>query len=74
MLPFQFAEEPSASEKTIEGAIRWTDQLWAKVADADMWFNILFSSIRIIIIFIIIIVNRIVITTVVMMIVIDRGA
>jgi small conductance mechanosensitive channel len=53
MLPFQFAEEPSASEKTIEGAIRWTDQLWAKVADADMWFNILFSSIRIIIIFII---------------------
>ncbi|WP_408893378.1 mechanosensitive ion channel family protein [Paenibacillus taichungensis] len=53
MLPFKFAEEPSASEKTIEGAIRWTDQLWAKVADADMWFNILFSSIRIIIIFII---------------------
>ncbi|MFE6074913.1 mechanosensitive ion channel family protein [Paenibacillus sp. NPDC057886] len=53
MLPFKFAEEPSAPEKTIEGAIRWTDQLWDKVADADMWFNILFSSIRIVIIFII---------------------
>ncbi|OME85928.1 mechanosensitive ion channel protein MscS [Paenibacillus pabuli] len=38
---------------TINSAVRWTDQLWAKVADADMWFNILFSSIRIIIIFII---------------------
>ncbi|NEU61139.1 mechanosensitive ion channel family protein [Paenibacillus sp. ALJ109b] len=53
MLPFKFAEEPSDPSKTIEGAIRWTDQLWAKVTDADMWFNILFSSIRIIIIFII---------------------
>jgi small conductance mechanosensitive channel len=53
MLPFKFAEEPSAPGKTIEGAIRWTDRLWNKVADADMWFNILFSSIRIVIIFII---------------------
>ncbi|KOY15250.1 mechanosensitive ion channel family protein [Paenibacillus xylanivorans] len=53
MLPFKFAEAPADPVNTIEGAIRWTDRLWNKVADADMWFNILFSSIRIIIIFII---------------------
>ncbi|MEC0109437.1 mechanosensitive ion channel family protein [Paenibacillus taichungensis] len=55
MLPFQFAEGNTSPDVkgTINSAVRWTDQLWAKVADADMWFNILFSSIRIIIIFII---------------------
>lgn len=36
----------------IENALSWTDQLWNKVADADMWFNILFSSLRILLIFI----------------------
>lgn len=36
----------------IEAALSWTDQLWNKVADADMWFNILFSSLRILLIFI----------------------
>ncbi|SDL03871.1 small conductance mechanosensitive channel [Paenibacillus sp. ov031] len=53
MLPFKFAETSPDPGRTIKGAIRWTDQLWDKVADADMWFNILFSSIRIVIIFII---------------------
>ncbi|MEY8739125.1 mechanosensitive ion channel family protein [Bacillales bacterium AN1005] len=36
----------------IENALSWTDQLWNKIADADMWFNILFSSLRILLIFI----------------------
>nr|WP_307219198.1 mechanosensitive ion channel family protein [Paenibacillus tundrae] len=40
--------EPTA----IENALSWTDQLWNKIADADMWFNILFSSLRILLIFI----------------------
>jgi small conductance mechanosensitive channel len=54
MLPFKFASEDNESPKEIvNSAVRWTDQLWDKVADADMWFNILFSSIRIVIIFII---------------------
>ncbi|MHA7578779.1 mechanosensitive ion channel family protein [Paenibacillus vandeheii] len=61
MLPFKFAAaaptdpggNPDAIEDTVKSAISWTDQLWDKVADADMWFNILFSSIRIVIIFII---------------------
>ncbi|CAM3333462.1 mechanosensitive ion channel family protein [Paenibacillus taichungensis] len=53
MLPFKFATTSPDPQKTIKGAIRWTDELWNKIADADMWFNILFSSIRIIIIFII---------------------
>ncbi|MGC5776592.1 mechanosensitive ion channel family protein [Paenibacillus pabuli] len=61
MLPFKFAaaaptdpvDDPNAIEDTVKSAISWTDRLWNKVADADMWFNILFSSIRIIIIFII---------------------
>ncbi|MFJ2046795.1 mechanosensitive ion channel family protein [Paenibacillus taichungensis] len=55
MLPFKFAEGNTSPDVkgTINSAVRWTDQLWDKVADADMWFNILFSSIRIVIIFII---------------------
>ncbi|MFB8376166.1 mechanosensitive ion channel family protein [Paenibacillus taichungensis] len=55
MLPFQFATTTGneSPKDVVKSAISWTDQLWAKVADADMWFNILFSSIRIIIIFII---------------------
>lgn len=61
MLPFKFAAaaptdpggDSKAIEDTVKSAISWTDRLWDKVADADMWFNILFSSIRIVIIFII---------------------
>ncbi|WP_154960431.1 mechanosensitive ion channel family protein [Paenibacillus xylanexedens] len=46
---------------TVDEAIRWTDQVWAKISDTDMWLNIMFSSIRILIIFII---SRIVIKVV----------
>ncbi|WP_405154593.1 mechanosensitive ion channel family protein [Paenibacillus sp. FSL K6-0108] len=54
MLPFMFASgEEGPAETAVKSAISWTDKLWNKVADADMWFNILFSSIRIVIIFII---------------------
>jgi small conductance mechanosensitive channel len=54
MLPFKFASGGSESPKeVVNSAVRWTDQLWNKIADADMWVNILFSSIRIVIIFII---------------------
>lgn len=55
MLPFKFAQNDTSPDvkETINSAVRWTDRLWDKVADADMWFNILFSSIRIVIIFII---------------------
>lgn len=61
MLPFNFAaaaptdpgDNPDAIEDTVKSALSWTDQLWNKIADADMWVNILFSSIRIVIIFII---------------------
>lgn len=38
---------------TVDEAIRWTDKVWAKISDTDMWLNIMFSSIRILIIFII---------------------
>ncbi|QKS60206.1 mechanosensitive ion channel family protein [Paenibacillus barcinonensis] len=37
----------------MSNAIRWTDKVWDKISDADMWLNIMFSSIRILIIFII---------------------
>jgi len=54
MLPFKFATvNEETPQKVFDSAISWTDKLWDKVADADMWFNILFSSIRIVIIFII---------------------
>lgn len=55
MLPFKFAEtgNDGTAGAAVTEAIRWTDKVWNKVADADMWFNILFSSFRIIIIFII---------------------
>lgn len=54
MLPFKFATGGDGpAETAVKSAISWTDKLWDKVADADMWFNILFSSIRIVIIFII---------------------
>lgn len=55
MLPFKFATttDNESPKDVVKSAVRWTDQLWDKVADADMWFNILFSSIRIVIIFII---------------------
>ncbi|MGW7159886.1 mechanosensitive ion channel family protein [Paenibacillus sp. LK1] len=55
MLPFKFATttDNESPKDVVKSAISWTDKLWDKVADADMWFNILFSSIRIIIIFII---------------------
>ncbi|WP_315794124.1 mechanosensitive ion channel family protein [Paenibacillus sp. BIC5C1] len=54
MLPFKFASgDEGPAETAVKSAISWTDRLWNKIADADMWFNILFSSIRIVIIFII---------------------
>ncbi|WP_390585667.1 mechanosensitive ion channel family protein [Paenibacillus illinoisensis] len=63
MLPFKFfaaaTAEPGAGddtntlEETVKSAVSWTDKLWNSVTDADMWLNILFSSIRIVIIFII---------------------
>ncbi|PKQ91894.1 mechanosensitive ion channel protein MscS [Paenibacillus sp. BGI2013] len=55
MLPFQFAQGTTASDAAtaVGEALRWTDKVWNKIADPDMWLNIMFSSIRIIIIFII---------------------
>ncbi|WP_339167891.1 mechanosensitive ion channel family protein [Paenibacillus sp. FSL R5-0341] len=55
MLPFQFAQGTTASGPVaaVDEALRWTDKVWNKIADPDMWLNIMFSSIRIIIIFII---------------------
>ncbi|KAA8754012.1 mechanosensitive ion channel family protein [Paenibacillus sp. UASWS1643] len=55
MLPFQFAQGTTASSPltAVGEALRWTDKVWNKIADPDMWLNIMFSSIRIIIIFII---------------------
>ncbi|MCG7378044.1 mechanosensitive ion channel family protein [Paenibacillus sp. ACRSA] len=47
MWSFKYMTAPA-----LESALSWTDQLWNKIADADMWFNILFSSLRIILIFI----------------------
>ncbi|OPG97563.1 mechanosensitive ion channel protein MscS [Chryseobacterium mucoviscidosis] len=55
MLPFKFVTttDNESPKEIVNSAVRWTDQLWNKIADADMWVNILFSSIRIVIIFII---------------------
>ncbi|MGE6577446.1 mechanosensitive ion channel family protein [Paenibacillus xylanexedens] len=54
MLSFQFAQvDNSGGAGAVNEALRWTDKVWNKIADPDMWFNIMFSSIRIIIIFII---------------------
>ncbi|MBD8842066.1 mechanosensitive ion channel family protein [Paenibacillus sp. CFBP 13594] len=55
MLPFQFAQGTTVSgtATAVGEALRWTDKVWNKIADPDMWLNIMFSSIRIIIIFII---------------------
>ncbi|WP_433749255.1 mechanosensitive ion channel family protein [Paenibacillus amylolyticus] len=55
MLPFQFAQGTTSSgtAAAVGEALRWTDKVWNKIADPDMWLNIMFSSIRIIIIFII---------------------
>ncbi|WP_017691428.1 mechanosensitive ion channel domain-containing protein [Paenibacillus sp. PAMC 26794] len=54
MLPFQLAQGNDAGATgAVNEALRLTDQIWNKIADADMWLNIMFSSIRIIIIFII---------------------
>ncbi|RPK18331.1 mechanosensitive ion channel family protein [Paenibacillus xylanexedens] len=55
MLSFQFAQGTTASSPltAVGEALRWTDKVWNKIADPDMWLNIMFSSIRIIIIFII---------------------
>ncbi|WP_145045111.1 mechanosensitive ion channel family protein [Paenibacillus xylanexedens] len=49
---YMAASGDSNEPTVIENALSWTDQLWNKVADADMWFNILFSSLRILLIFI----------------------
>lgn len=55
MLSFQFAQGITASGPVaaVDEALRWTDKVWNKIADPEMWLNIMFSSIRIIIIFII---------------------
>lgn len=55
MLSFQFAQGTTASGTVaaVDEALRWTDKVWNKIADPEMWLNIMFSSIRIIIIFII---------------------
>ncbi|WP_340015132.1 mechanosensitive ion channel family protein [Paenibacillus sp. FSL K6-1318] len=54
MLPFQFAQEnDTGAAGAVNEALLWTDKVWNKIADPDMWLNIMFSSIRIIIIFII---------------------
>ncbi|WP_433582453.1 mechanosensitive ion channel family protein [Paenibacillus amylolyticus] len=55
MLSFQFAQGNIANgtATAVGEALRWTDKVWNKIADPDMWLNIMFSSIRIIIIFII---------------------
>lgn len=53
-MSFQFAQvDNSGAAGAVNEALRWTDKVWNKIADPDMWFNIMFSSIRIIIIFII---------------------
>ncbi|WP_413406670.1 mechanosensitive ion channel family protein [Paenibacillus amylolyticus] len=54
MLSFQFAQgEETSAAGAVNEALRWTDKVWNKIADPDIWLNIMFSSIRIIIIFII---------------------
>lgn len=54
MLSFQFAQgDETGAAGAVNEALRWTDKVWDKIADPDMWLNIMFSSIRIIIIFII---------------------
>ncbi|OMF02854.1 mechanosensitive ion channel protein MscS [Paenibacillus amylolyticus] len=54
-MSFQFAQgtTTSGAATAVGEALRWTDKVWNKIADPDMWLNIMFSSIRIIIIFII---------------------
>jgi small conductance mechanosensitive channel len=56
MMSFYFAQTGDIGGGTaaaVDEAIRWTDKVWAKISDTDMWLNIMFSSIRILIIFII---------------------
>ncbi|MDP9700462.1 small conductance mechanosensitive channel [Paenibacillus intestini] len=56
MMSFYFAQAGNnvgIYASTVDEAIRWTDKVWAKISDTDMWLNIMFSSIRILIIFII---------------------
>ncbi|MCW3793325.1 mechanosensitive ion channel family protein [Paenibacillus sp. LS1] len=53
MLPFQFVQGEDGAAGAVNEALLWTDKVWNKIADPDMWLNIMFSSIRIIIIFII---------------------
>ncbi|PZT56169.1 mechanosensitive ion channel family protein [Paenibacillus silvae] len=45
--------DENTANQVVSNAIRWTDKVWDKISDADMWLNIMFSSIRILIIFII---------------------
>lgn len=54
-MPFYFAKgnDENGAADAVNEAIRWTDKVWAKISDTDMWLNIMFSSIRILIIFII---------------------
>ena len=41
------------ANQVMDNALHWKDKVWAKIADTDMWLNIMFSSIRILIIFMI---------------------
>lgn len=45
MLPFQFAQGTTASgaATAVGEALRWTDKVWNKIADPDMWLNIMFK-------------------------------
>ncbi|APO48028.1 mechanosensitive ion channel protein MscS [Paenibacillus xylanexedens] len=54
-MSFQFAQgdDGGGAVAAVGEALRWTDKVWNKIADPEMWLNIMFSSIRIIIIFII---------------------
>lgn len=51
-LPIYLAASPeeNSTNQVVDSAIRWTDKVWDKISDADMWLNIMFSSIRILII------------------------
>ncbi|OME91918.1 mechanosensitive ion channel protein MscS [Paenibacillus amylolyticus] len=54
-MSFEFAQgnDGGGAVAAVGEALRWTDKVWNKIADPEMWLNIMFSSIRIIIIFII---------------------
>ncbi len=44
--------DASLTDDPVEKALKFKDQLWNWVSDADMWMNVLFTGVRIVIIFI----------------------